>query len=126
MILIAILVLVGNGAAVEIEALKFFAGIAGTIKGSACAQVAQFHTYYGTTTAHFDVLPVEYAAQLPFKFNGHTFLQVASRYHKNSFNAESRGWSVIATTPREHFLLPGHSLLREHRSTLVYRRRVQQ
>jgi hypothetical protein len=81
MILIAVLILVDYSATIKVETFKFLACITCPIKGGTRAQIAQFHTYYRAAAAHFDMLPIEYAAQLPFKFNGYTLLQVTCRYH---------------------------------------------
>src|SRR5437867_3697878 len=81
MVLIAILILIGYRATIQVDTLKFVACITGTIKSSTRTQITEFHANNGTATPYFDVLPVQYATWLSFKFYGYTFFQVASGYH---------------------------------------------
>src|SRR6266568_4681697 len=78
---VAVLILVGYSATIQVETFKFVACVTCPVKGGPRAKVAQFHAHYRAATTHFDVLPLEHTAKLPFKFNGYTFLQVTCRYH---------------------------------------------
>jgi len=84
MVLVTILILVRHGSAVKVDALEFIARIARTVNGRAGAQVSQFQAYNSAATSHFDVLPIQNAAQLIFKFDSYALFQVARGNHTNS------------------------------------------
>src|SRR4029077_3954400 len=92
---ITVLILIGHSASLQDYTRKFITSIAGAIKGSISAQIAQLHAYNRTTTPHFNMLPFDQRARLALEFKGYTLFQVTSRNHKNSFSAESPAKQVI-------------------------------
>src|SRR5579885_579624 len=81
MVLVAILVLIGGRAAIQVDTLELIARVTGAITDGSRTDIAQLHAHNCAAAPDLHVLPVENVAQLALKFNGQTLFQVASRYH---------------------------------------------